>query len=100
MRSEALPCRKSESKESKDKTSKKEGAYSTARSAATKFLKVRVPSVLGLFGGVVKLGVLPWANLSVVLCELDEGFKGLWVSNQYRRVRQTVIPTEWWYSWT
>ena len=43
---EAFPCRKSESRESKDKTSKKECAYSAAISAATKCLKVKVSSAL------------------------------------------------------
>ena len=36
-------------------------------------------------------GVLLWANLSVELCELEEGFKGLRISNQYRRVRQPGV---------
>ena len=30
---------------------------------------------------------LPGTNLSVVLCELDEGFKGLWVPYQGRSIR-------------
>jgi hypothetical protein len=35
---------------------------------------------------------LPGAYFSVVLCELDKGFKGLWIPNQHRSICQAVGP--------
>ena len=40
-----------------------------------------------LFAAVAAQGELPGADLGVVLCELDKGFKGLWISNQRGSIR-------------
>ena len=51
-------------------------------------------------GGIVGQKGLPGADLGVVLCELDEGFKGLWFTHQHRSVRQAVGLAGWWYRWS
>jgi hypothetical protein len=53
------------------------------------------PSVVGSFAAVAgqgKLRELPRTDLSVVLCELGKGFKGLWIPYQHRSIRQAVVP--------
>ena len=54
---------------------------------------------LGRLLGFVEKGMLSWANLSIEICDLEEGFKGLPIFNQYRRVRQAFVPTRWWCVW-
>ena len=50
--------------------------------------------------GVAGQKELPGTDLGVVLCELGEGFKGLWITHQHRSVRQAVGPAGWWYRWS
>jgi hypothetical protein len=38
---------------------------------------------------------LPGTNLSVVLCEFGEGFKGLWIPYQHRSIRQAIGLAGW-----
>jgi hypothetical protein len=45
-------------------------------------------------------GKLPGTNLSVVLCEFGEGFKGLWIPYQHRSIRQAVGLARWWRRWS
>ena len=58
-----------------------------------------VPRVLGSFGGFCARMLL-WAHLGIVLCELDESFKSLWILEQYCHVRQALLPSGWWYRWS
>ena len=43
---------------------------------------------------------LPGTNLGVVLCELSEGFEGLWISYRHRSIREAVGPVGGWYRWS
>jgi hypothetical protein len=43
---------------------------------------------------------LPGTNLSVVLSEFGEGFKGLWIPHQHRSIRQAVGLAGWWCRWS
>ena len=99
MCSEALQCRLSKSRENKNKANKKKKGCTLYRQNRCHKVLKQIPVHLNCFAVSVERGVLPWADLSVVLCELSEGFKGLWVPNQYCRIRQAVVPTGWWYRW-
>jgi hypothetical protein len=47
---------------------------------------------------VVGRGLL-FADLGVVLRELEEGFKGLWIPDQRCSIRQTIALAGWWHRW-
>ena len=56
--------------------------------------------VAGPLAAVAEQRELPGANLSVVLCELGEGFEGLWIPRQHRSIGYAVGPAGWWYRWS
>ena len=58
------------------------------------------PSVVGSFAAVAGQGKLPGTYFSVVLCELDKGFKGLWIPHQHRSIRQAVSSARGWCRWS
>ena len=57
------------------------------------------PSIAGPLAAVAGQGGLPRTNLSVILCELGKGFKGLWVPHQHRSIGYAVGSARWWYRW-
>lgn len=59
------------------------------------------PSVMASLTAVLSQGREGYRRQTfiIVLCELGEGFKGLWILNQHSSIRKAVSPTGRWYRW-